>query len=91
MEFRVIEENEPKGEMYFTKIEAHRKGRHGRGTTPCTVKVGVTIEETPPRIVLVGIDKSGRTSLNAVLSQADAKQIAGALLHSVEHVEKNCE
>ena len=89
MDFNVVEENGRTREMYVLKEPAVRKGRAGgKGKdNPCEVKVGLTLEEKPPRIVLRAMDKSGTGSLVAILTEDAALRVAGALQNVVSRLQ----
>jgi hypothetical protein len=77
------------GEGYFLTESGVRKGRvDGTGRdNPCTVKVGLTTKEAPPRIVLRTVDKNGTGTMVAILDSESAKRIAEALLQASKAVE----
>jgi len=90
MQFNVVEENGRVREMYVLKEPALRKGRlDGKGKdNPCEVKVGLTLDEKPPRIVLRAMDKSGTGSLVAILTEESALRVAGALHNVISRLQE---
>ena len=83
--------DEKRHEAYFLTESSVRKGKiDGTGQSPCTVRVGITTNDHPPRIVLRTIDTNpeGRSPLVAMLDIESAKRIAKALLHAVQAVDK---
>ncbi len=82
-------EDESTAEGYFLTEPGVRKGRvDGTGRdNPCSVKVGITTNEEPPRIVLRTVDKNGTGTMVAILDSESAKRISKALLQASKAVD----